>query len=907
MPAQTNWHALAVEEVFQHLASGVNGLAAEVVTEHRQQSGTNTLPPPQLPSGWKIFFGQFKNPLVFILLVAVAVSFFLNEIRDGAVILLVVVLNAIIGFRQEQQSGSAVQELLHMNITTAHIVRDGQERELAIDEIVVGDIVILDTGDKIPADGRWIEVYNVRVDEASLTGEAVPVSKQTDPVAKEHVLPEQGSMGWRGTTVVGGRGRIVVTAVGAQTRYGSIVTSLESITDVSTPFQKKLNSFSRNLLLATIGLGAIVFILGSARDLSFEQVFLLTVSMIVSIIPEGLPVVITMSMAWGMKAMAKRNAVVRKLLAVETLGAVTVVATDKTGTLTFGEMMTQRIWVDGRTFTVSGRGYQSDGQFSVAGNVVSAREEAGLTMALRIGVLNNDSRFTVDAENQPLPVGDPTELALLVAGAKGGWIQHELITVHPRLGEIPFDARYKHMVTWHRQPDGILGTIKGAPAEVLSQCQTIWTAAGIQPLTDDKRQEIIHVFETWAEEALRGLAVAQAIWTDEPRVNTAERVDREFTFVGLFGLADAVRPEVSQTIADMHQAGVRTIMLTGDHQKTGLAIARSIGLVQSGGSMVLLDGSEVDKLSDLQLSAKLTTVRVATRLTPDHKLRIARLLKQAGEVVAMTGDGVNDAPALLEADVGVAVGRTSSDAAKEAADVVLVDGNYSSIVAAITEGRRIYRNIRRALVYLLASNFGELGLIIMTLLIGLPLPLLPTQIIWLNAITDPFLGISLAREPISPMVMKEQPHNPRLPLITRAVWQRIIVAATTLAASSLGIYLIVQGSSRSEVEIFGVTLTTLAFGEWVLAITARSSIRSTFSLAVPNRSLLVSFLVVALLQVAILYVPPLAKLFRVAPLSISDWLLVILGVLPVLLVEEFQKWRLRRHYVHRSVIKLPAV
>lgn len=906
MPTTPSWHALPVEKTLEHLHTGFSGLTEADVLRSRQEHGTNDLPASQLPSAWQIFLGQFKSPLVLILLIASAVAFFLNEIRDGVVILSVVLMNAIIGYRQEEQSDSAVQKLLELSTTAAHVVRNGQERELPIEQIVVGDIIVLDTGDKISADGRWIEAANIRVDEASLTGEAVPETKQTEPVNEVAVIQDQRSMGWRGTTVVGGRGRMVVTSVGAATRYGGIVTSLESITDAGTPFQHKLKDFSRNLLFAAIVLGALVFALGVVRGLTFENVFLLTVSLIVSIVPEGLPVVITMSMALGMKAMAKRNAVVRKLLAVETLGAVTVVATDKTGTLTYGEMMTQKVWVNDRTFSVSGNGYANEGQFTHESNAVSPREEPGLNMALKIGVLNNDSRFTFDQAQHRLPVGDPTELALLVAGEKGGWTQNELETLHPRLGEIPFDAKYKHMVTWHKQEDHVLGTLKGAPNEVLNHCATIWTATGVIPLTEEKRAEIVHVFETWADEALRGLAVAQVIWPQTPNIVDPMNMNKEFMFVGLFGLADAVRPEVAQAVTDMHQAGVRTMMLTGDHKKTGLAIAASVGLATVGDATSLLDGSEIDALSDVQLSQRLTITRVATRLTPDHKLRIALLLKQAGEVVAMTGDGINDAPALLAADVGVAVGRTSSDAAKEASDVVLVDGNYSSIVAAITEGRRIYRNIRRALVYLLASNFGELGLIIISLLLGLPLPLLPTHIIWLNAITDPFLGISLAREPISPLVMKEQPHNPRLPLLSPSIWRRIFLAASMLAMSSLAVFIYAHNSARSQEQIFALTLTTLAFGQWMMAVNVRSSIRSIFSLTVPNRSLFASFFIVAMFQLAILYISPLSTLFRLAPLQLTDWLIVALGVMPVLIAEEIQKWRLRKRYFHRSLTRVPT-
>jgi Ca2+-transporting ATPase len=482
MAERTSWHALSVDEALHLLGTGFRGLSSTDVVSRRQRFGANSLPPPRMPSAWQVWIGQLKSPLVAILIVAAIVSFVLQEFRDGIVIVLVVVMNATIGFRQEQQSDTAVQELLHLSVSSVHVIRDGQEREAEIADLVVGDIVLIDTGDRVPADGRWIEAANVRCDEASLTGEAVPVSKQLEPVSMNAVYQDQQCMAWRGTTVVAGRGRIVVTSVGVRTRYGSIVTSLERIADASTPFQRKLNAFSRTLVFVTLVLGIGVFILGTIRSLSFDQVFLLTVSIVVSIIPEGLPVVITMSMAWGMRDMAKRNAVVRKLLAVETLGAVTIVATDKTGTLTYGEMMAQRLWVDGRTYDVSGNGYQPEGQFQHGDSIVSPREEPGLDVLLRIGMLNNDSRFTLDAENHRLPVGDPTELALLVAGEKAGWAENELEAMHPRLGEIPFDAKYKHMVTWHQQEDGVLGTLKGAPLEVLDHCSTLWTTVSGAPL-----------------------------------------------------------------------------------------------------------------------------------------------------------------------------------------------------------------------------------------------------------------------------------------------------------------------------------------------------------------------------------------------------------------------------------------
>jgi len=902
MAVTSTWHSDLIETIVRSLNTSLQGRQAATVAEMRRQYGTNRLPPPHLPSGWRVFANQLRSPLVAILIVAVVVSFFLREWRDGSVILMVVLFNALIGWRQERQSDRAVLKLLHLGTTEAHVIRDGQELNVPADDIVVGDLVVVDTGDRLPADGRWVELVNVRVDESTLTGESLPVVKTTEPLPARTMLQEQTNMGWRGTTVIGGRGRIIVTAVGAQTRYGGIVTSLEGITEAGTPFQRRLGSFSRRLFVATIVLGGLLFGLGLIRHLPLDAVFLLTVSLIVSVIPEGLPVVITMAMAWGMWAMAKRQAIVRKLMAVETLGAVTVVATDKTGTLTYGEMMVERLWVDHRHYTVNGRGYDRHGDFFHENQAVSAKEETGLSLLLRLGALNNDSRFIQGLDKQIRPIGDPTELALLVAAAKGGWTTSELEALHPRLGEIPFDTSVKHMVTWHRREGGILGTLKGAPAEVLDHCHSVWTANGVKPLNPDQRQAIMKVFEDWARQGLRGLAAATVDWQQPPDPLRPNEFGQNFTLVGLFGMADAIRPEAPAALQAMQQAGVRTIMLTGDYQQTGIAIGRKVGLVTTTPDQ-LLDGSEMTQLPDQQLIQRLATVKIATRLTPEHKLRIAKLLKQSGQIVAMTGDGINDAPALMEADVGIAVGRQSSDAAKEAADVLLVDGNYDSIVAAIVEGRRIYRNIRRALVYLLASNFGELGLIVIALLSGLPLPLLPTQIIWLNALTDPFLGIALAREPVSPLAIREKPHNPQAPIISRQIWQRIVVIALTLALSSLAIFIYGRQTGRTANEIFALTLTTIAFGQWVLAMTVRSSIRSTFSLSAPNPSLFVAFVVVATMQVLILYVPPLSKLFQVAPLSISDWLLVAMGVAPIILVEELQKWRLRQKYFHRPLMR----
>lgn len=896
MNESPRWHALTIAEIFQHLSTGVEGLSSERIDAIRANLGSNHLPSARRRSGWLVWLDQFRSALIYILLIAAIVSFVVGESQDGIVIIGVVLLNATIGFRQERQSSDAVKKLLQLAPQIVHVIRGGVEHEVIADEIVVGDLVVVTTGDTIPADGRWVENVNVRVNEAALTGESVPVNKLVEPLSIKADLGERHNMAWRGTTVVAGRGHFIVTAVGSATRFGKIIAEVQNLPVEVTPFQKKLGQFSQRLAVVTLFVGAGVFGLGLARDLPVEEMFLLAVSIIVSIIPEGLPVVMTMAMAWGMWAMAKRQALVRKLVAVETLGAVTVVATDKTGTLTFGEMMVERVWVDQLSFRFSGAGYDPHGQVRLNLNTVEPRDFDGLTLALRLGAMNNDGRFTEKKDGTRQAIGDPTELALIVAAGKAAWSKHDLDLAYPRLGEFAFDYTKKYMVTWHQfSPTERLVTIKGAPREVMALCANHWTAGGIQPFTAADQVVVTEVYERWASEALRGLAVAQLIVPADQAV-APEQAFGHFTFIGLFGIADAVRPEAAEAIRQMHRAGIRVIMLTGDYQKTGIAIGQELGLIGIPRPEQLLDGADVDSLDDVALRQRLAHARIGTRLTPEHKLRMAHLMKQDGAIVAMTGDGINDVPALIEANVGIAVGQNSSDAAKEASDILLVDGNFQSITAAIAEGRRIFRNIRRVMFYLLASNFGELVLVVGALLAGLPLPLLPKQIIWLNAGTDPFMGIALAREPQSPLVMREQPHDPKRPIIEPAIWRRITTTALTIGLSGLAVFFWAYSSERTEREIYAITLTTVALGQWFVALNARSSVRTIFSDRRSNPSMLTAFATVIIMQAAILYIPFLADIFHVAPLSLNEWLIAILGASPIVLIDEIRKWWFRHAY-----------
>lgn len=889
------WHTLSVGQILSQLSSGLDGLTAAAAEKSRAEFGDNTLPPPRRRHGWPVFLDQFLSSMIYILVAAAAISFVFREWQDGLVISGVIILNAVIGFFQEVQASAALQRLLDMTPQFAQVMRAGQEQQLPVGQLVVGDVVWLTTGDQVPADGRWVEAMNVKVNESSMTGEAVPAEKITAELPAATMVQEQRNMSWRGTTLVAGRGRLLIVATGPQTRFGRLLAQLQTVDHTRTPMQEKLQVFSSRLALITVVIGLALFVLGLVRHLPVSQVFLLAVSMIVSIIPEGLPLVMTIATAAGVTAMAKRQVVVRHSVAVETLGAVTIVATDKTGTLTFGEMMVEKFLADGREYQFTGQGYAAGGEILLDNKKIMTPEHPALSLALKFGQLNNDARFAVDEHGQSVPIGDPTELALLVAGNRGGWNKVDVDGVHPRLGEFAFDHQKKYMVTWHREEHQTLVVVKGAPHEVLNLCRQSWYQGQVQELTPAGRAVIVKTYERWADEALRGLAIAYTYWPESPETISHAGLRGHLMFVGLAGMADAIRPEAGEALRLLLSAGIRTMMITGDHEKTGLAVGRRLGLIRGPGTAELIDGFAVDQLTDEQLAARLPTVTVGTRLTPEHKLRIATILKNSGQVVAMTGDGINDVPALLEADVGVAVGRQSSDAAKEAADLVLVDGNLLHLAEAVGEGRRILRNIQRVIIYLVASNFGELVLIVLALLFGYGPPLLPKHIIWLNAVTDPFLGVALAREQQSTTVMLERPHQRAAPLLSKAQWQRVIVATVTIGLSSFAVFLVVQAMGFSAAKSFAITLSSIALAEWILGVTLHSSKQSAFSRLANNRAMLVALATVTAMQAAILFIRPLQNVFGLAALGWYDLLIVIAGAMPILLIEELRKLFIRRH------------
>lgn len=903
-PEESAWHTVTVEQVLQKLQVSLSGVQTESVGARRKQYGRNDIPQQHRRSTLIVLVSQFRSPLVLVLFAAAAISFWFHAVADGWIILFIIAFNGAVGFYQEKRAGHAMERLQSMTPQRVLVLRDAEEKEILADQLVVGDIVKLEVGSIVPADGRIVEAINLKINEAVFTGESVPAQKHSDPLPVSTGQSDRRNCAWRGTVVAGGRGILVITAVGAATRFGEIVREVADIGSQETPFQKKIGEFARRLAFVIVLLSLGVFIVSVMRGIDFERALLLGISLVVSLIPEGLPVVITLTFAWGMWEMAKRRALIRKLYAVETLGSVTVIATDKTGTLTFGEMMVERIVIGERKISVTGEGYRKNGDFFESEKRIAPIEDPIMRKLLEIGILNNDSRITHDDKGRERWMGDPTEICLIVLGEKAGFRHADLDLAFPRVGEFPFDFSLKYMVTFHTTPEGkTLIAVKGAPRQILQLCTRKMTPRGIEEFTDHDRDHIRAEFEAIAARSLRGLAFAYAEVEGKWELITHQNLHEHLVYLGLVGIRDTIRPEARETIQSARSAGIQVVMLTGDYHETAINVAKEIGLLTSDEHEErVLDGKDIDVLSDEQLRMRLRRTVVYSRVSPEQKYRIAQQFKASGEIVAMTGDGINDVPALSEANIGVAIGMTSTDAAKEAAEMVITDGNLSSIVSAIEEGRAIFRNIQRVLIFLLASNFGELILICCAIFLGLPLPLLPIHIMWLNVITDPFLGIALAREPKGPEIMREPPRAPKKPVIDRARWGRIALDGITIGITAFIVFIIMLSRNRPEHEIYAVTLTAVALGEWTIAFTSRSSRRSTFSRFFSNKYIVPVTLVVVAMQVSILSVPSLLSAFHLDRIGTIDWVLAGSVAVAVLIVEELRKMVSRRKPHYSTVV-----
>jgi Ca2+-transporting ATPase len=918
------WHALEASNVVRALRTSPDeGLSTKEAEKRSVEFGPNELEEADRPSLLQMVLDQFNNFIVIVLIVAAVLSAVLGDYIEAIAIMAIVLLNAILGVIQERRAEEALAALKRLAAPDAQVVRDGRRSTIPARELVPGDVVFLEAGNYIPADLRLVETVNLRIEEAALTGESVPVSKDARLVlTQDQALGDRRNTAFSGTLVSYGRGKGVVVSTGMRTQIGMIAAMLQSVREEPTPLQTKLDQLGRTLGWAALAVCSMVFLIGWLRGIDPLEMFLVAVSLAVAAVPEGLPAVVTITLALGMREMITRHALIRRLASVETLGSTTVICSDKTGTLTQNQMTVTRMWVDGHQFEVTGSGYEPVGDFRMDGKAIDLSDYPAATTALWVAALANDAQVENERKDDggsgTRVVGDPTESALLVAALKAGATREELERAYPRIDEIPFDSNRKRMTTVHKIKDPLpedvspfydgelreweVAAIKGAPDIVLNLCthtQGIEDQARI--LDESGRERILEANASMARSALRVLAVAYRVEQDVPDEATPEKVEHDFIFVGLIGMIDPPRPQARPAIETARKAGIRTVMITGDYPDTAEEIAEEIGLLQVGHGV--LTGTELDQLSGDGLLERVAKTDVFARVSPEHKVRIVDALKESGEIVAMTGDGVNDAPALKRSDIGVAMGVTGTDVAKETADMVLTDDNYASIVSAVEQGRIIYANIRKFVFYLLSCNLAEIVVIFLAILAGLPSPLTPIQLLWLNLITDGAPALALGMEKGDPDTMERPPRPPQEPVINRPMRlrigiQTIAIAAVTLTAYLMGIALAPGIPEEAKTMAF----VTLSFSELLRAFTARSENYPLLRIGVfSNRVMLYAVATSLLLLIAVVYIPFLQPIFDTVPLGITEWQIVLPLLFVPAVVAELTKWLTSRrlHMAHR--------
>lgn len=888
MPA---WYRKSILEAAAELETDLTtGLTHSTAAGRLEKYGPNELQAQQGPTVWQKILSQLKDFLILLLLGAAVISLFLGETSDAIVIFLVVVLNTVLGVVQELKAEKALSALEELTAPLAKVHREGQTREVAAKELVPGDLILLEAGDFVPADARLVTADSLQVNESALTGESVPVAKEAEFTAAEDLpLGDQKNMVFKGTIVTFGRGRALVTGTGMDTELGRIAGLLQTGPEEKTPLQKRLDSFGKQIGLLAIGVCLFIFLVGILRGNRFYEMFLVAVSLAVAAIPEGLPAIITIVLALGVQRMAGQKAIIRRLPAVETLGSATVICSDKTGTLTQNAMTVRRIVTGTADYAVTGEGLKAEGEFRRGEAPVTVEEQPLLELILKIGALCNDAEFLPE---EAQIIGDPTEGALVVAAAKAGMTRKELQATYPRTQEYPFDSVRKRMSTVHqgtlvpklageKGEDRHWLLVKGAPDLVLENCQWWLGEDGPQELTAARKVELLKVNHQLATEALRVLAFA--FRPDPPSGSPVEEVEKDLTFVGFMGMIDPPRPEAKAALQVCQEAGIAVKMITGDHRDTAVAIAEQLGL--AGSTEAVLVGAELEALDGAELAQRVDGVSVFARVSPEHKVRIVDALKQNGAIVAMTGDGVNDAPALKKADIGAAMGQTGTDVAKEAADMVLADDNFATIVRAVQEGRVIFENIKKTVYFLLSCNLGEIVTIFTAILLGWPVPLYPIQILWVNLVTDSLPALALGVDPPEGDIMKRPPLHPEEGLFDRKARMLlgvfgVFIAAVTLTAFRLGLR---ESVPKGETMAFA----TLGLCQLVHAYNFRSLTTSLWRRGIfQNKQLVWASAASAFLHLIVFFTPWLRGIFRTELLPLNDWLIVCgLALTPLLMGE----------------------
>jgi len=900
------WHTLSAEQVRDRLQTGETGLDSSEARARLARDGYNELPRADVVSPWEILAEQFKNVLIIILLIAVTVAALLGEVLDSIVIAVIVLFAIILGFIQEYRAERAMEALRRMAAPSARVIRDGREQTVPAREVVPGDLVLLAAGDRVPADTRLIEAANLRVNEAALTGESVPVSKQTAALGDPSLgIGDRLNLVYSGTDIAYGRGHGIVVATGLGTEFGRVTGMLAGVEQQRTPLQQNLDKVGRVLAIAAGIVVALIAGLGVLRGEPLLEMFIFGVALAVAVVPEALPAVVTISLAIGVQRMVERHALVRRLPTVETLGSTTVICSDKTGTLTRDEMTLRALWTDGHVTEISGSGYAPDGELRLPADVPNLRSL--VERLLRAGVLACDAHLEREDDGWRL-YGDPTEGALIVAAAKAGLAKQALAEQAPRIDEVPFSSERKRMTTLHREAGGTVAYAKGAAEVIAAGCDRIQGTDGVVALDADGRTRIEQAAAAMARKALRVLAVAY-----KPQAESGEdkeAAERDMIFLGLAGMIDPPRNEAKAAIADCERAGIRPIMITGDHPDTAQAIAGELGILRGGR---VVGGAELDGMSQEALEAAIEDIEVYARVSPEHKLRVVTAWQKRGHICAMTGDGVNDAPALKRADIGVAMGVTGTDVSREAADMTLTDDNFASIVGAVEEGRGIFSNIKKYLMYLLSSNIGEIGLMAVATLAGLPLPLTAVQILYVNLATDGLPALALAFDPPEKDLMRRPPRDPKTGIFTPPVVALMLVGGiwSTIVNVSLFLYELGNGDAlgldddRALMHAMTMTFMSLVLIQFFKAYNFRSDRDSVMQRPFANKWLNLAILWELMLLLLIVYVPFLSEAFGTYALPLSDWLLVIAAAATVVPVLELTKWLIRRLVPLASVAERP--
>lgn len=886
------WYKQDVSESLSSLETNAEtGLKSEQLDKKLKEHGLNELKEEGKKSFLSKLLAQFSDFLVLILIGASVISFLVGEVKDATVILAIVIINAFLGLYQEGKAEKALDALKKMSSPNAKVFRNSRVEEIPASNLFPGDIVLLDAGDIIPADLRLIESSNLKVEEASLTGESVPVDKKSNITFDDDVsLGDRTNMAYMSTAVTYGRGKGVVVNTGHSTEIGKIATMIQSYDNELTPLQKQLNQLGKILGIATIAICIIVFGIGLLQGRELIDMFMIAISLAVAAIPEGLPAIVTIVLALGMNKMVKKHAIVKKLLAVETLGSTTVICSDKTGTLTQNEMTVVKVFTDNKILDITGRGYEPVGDFKINEENIKVEDIGDLETLISISALANDAELNSTAEGYKI-IGDPTEGALITLAGKAGITKEDINKKYPRVEEIPFDSDRKMMTTFHSEyiPGKVISFTKGAPDIVIDRCSRISMNGSVVDFTPEIKEKVMKINKNFSKDALRVLAFGYKEYSELPKEISSNKSEVNMTFIGLVGMIDPARTEAKDAIKKCKDAGIKTVMITGDYKETAFAIAKDLGMAESIDEAIM--GEELNKYSDEELREVVNRVKVYARVSPEHKVRIVSALRDNGEIVAMTGDGVNDALALKKADIGVSMGITGTDVAKNTAELILTDDNFASIVSAVEEGRTIYSNIKKFVFFLLSCNIGEILLVFTSIILNLPVPLLPIQLLWLNLVTDSFPALALGVEKGEPDIMDIPPRDPKKPILDKIMLRGIVFQSIAIAATSLLAYRWGLNTYPGDIDkARTITFTTLILAELLRAFSSRSQRHTLFKIGFfSNKTLVYAVLFSFGLLLGVIYLPFMNNIFYTFSLGIEEWSIILPYAFIPLIVGELTK------------------